>query len=239
MHLPSKLGANILVLSFLFIIGSGPSLAQKIKWKLQQQDTTYQGTMNPPWYDKIQLYIPSQKDYDLEGAYGYMDGSRFGRMDFEIDINITGTEDPWMLKTPNGWYPLEQVQAKSQELRMRFDWGFRPALRKVDLKILEQTQALLENWEHWNQEDERDCIDDQNTGMLSLYCALRQASQEVFGDFNHRGAALNVLREEIDKLKPQAQYTHQLMEFNNTCTWDELQTLLQNGITEAQTRLEP
>jgi len=82
-----------------------------------------------------------------------------------------------------------------------------------DVPILERTLALLENEERWSKQDDRTC--EPPRVRLSLYCALRQASLEITGEFRHRGAALQEVRHEIDELRPDAGYAHRRMDFNN------------------------
>ncbi len=92
-------------------------------------------------------------------------------------------------------------------------WEQRPREQTVeDAGIIMRTLVLLEYKEAWLKEDDRDCRSDE---ALSLYCALRQASIDVAGTFHHRAAALQKVRNSIDELHPDNDFSHRLMDFNN------------------------
>ena len=52
-------------------------------------------------------------------------------------------------------------------------------------------------------------------GSWSLFCALKHASISVTGEYNHHNTAMQVVREEIERLLPESEYQHPLMDFNN------------------------
>ncbi len=87
-------------------------------------------------------------------------------------------------------------------------------LNEQDAAILERTLELLTDESVWSKEDTRQCPVGQ--ARLSLYCALRQASEEVTGGFEHRAAALQEVRYAIDRARPNADYAHRLMDYNNS-----------------------
>jgi hypothetical protein len=97
---------------------------------------------------------------------------------------------------------------------------------EFDLAILARTQELLSDESRWARDDDRKCDDDG--APLSLYCALRQASVEVTGEFRHRAAALQAVRHAIDAARPDRDYAHRLMDFNNDpdVSFRELQAVL-------------
>ena len=84
---------------------------------------------------------------------------------------------------------------------------------EYDVGIIMRTLVLLEHESQWSKRDDRKCESDET---LSLYCALRQASIDVTGDFQHRSAALQEVRLSIDELHPDNEYAHRLMDFNNS-----------------------
>ena len=211
------------------LLGTTKLCAQKIKLKFQYIDESYIGTMNPKWYDEVQL-TPSESKEKLDGARGIMTGDRFGTMNFSIAENQTGTEEEWMLKTNNGWYPLTKVKFTKDKIFLSFDWGFRAPIRPIDLQALERTKELLSQEESWNHDDDRRCDDDFSNSRWSLYCALKQAYLDVTRDFNHRAAGLNIVRETISVLNPDWEYKHQLMEFNNDELYADIIKLLDISI---------
>lgn len=82
-----------------------------------------------------------------------------------------------------------------------------------DVAILERTLELLAGEAAWSKRDTREC--DPDATELSLYCALRRASEEVSGGFEHRAASLQEVRYAIDRARPDAEYAHRLMDYNN------------------------
>ncbi|MFT5514986.1 MAG: hypothetical protein ACI80V_001106 [Rhodothermales bacterium] len=94
-------------------------------------------------------------------------------------------------------------------------WSDQPPTHdEFDIAILETTLGLLPDESGWSKQDDRQC-EPQDDG-LSLYCALRQASLEVSGHFEHRAPSLEAVRAAIDELKPENEYAHRLMDFNNS-----------------------
>ncbi|MEP1094798.1 MAG: hypothetical protein ABJG78_06785 [Cyclobacteriaceae bacterium] len=204
-------------------------VAQKIQFKLNFVDGSYVGTMNPKWYEEVQLTL-AEDQKSLVNAKGIMTGGRFGTMNFTVTKNETGTSEDWMIKTNNGWYPLKKVKLTDDKLLMIFNWGFRAPNRKIDLEVLQRTRQLLGERRSWNHEDDRRCEDDMNSEKWSLYCGLKKVYLELTGDFNHRAAGLNIVRQSITELNPEWKYQHQLMEFNNDETYEEIIDLLDLSI---------
>lgn len=82
-----------------------------------------------------------------------------------------------------------------------------------DLWIVRRAAALLREANAWDRADDRDCAD--GDPGLSLYCALRAASLEATGAYEHRRTALQEVRFAIEEAAPGARYPHRLMGFNN------------------------
>jgi hypothetical protein len=100
----------------------------------------------------------------------------------------------------------------------------RPSVTKVDLKIAQRAQEILNSPAKWNRADNRVCPEDAKT--FSLYCALEAATKQVTGSFEHRGAAMQEARFVIDDIAPNAKnYHHRLMDYNNdpTTTFADVQ----------------
>src|SRR5216117_1495696 len=68
------------------------------------------------------------------------------------------------------------------------DSNARPPVTEVDLKILKRAREILDSPSKWNRADNRVCPVTAKT--FSLYCALQVATDEITGNTNHRGAAL-------------------------------------------------
>ena len=210
--------------------------AQKIKLKLELQDTIYKGSMNPKWYEQVQ--VKTIQPHQLRGAKGKMQGTRFPTLKFIIEKNKTGTKDSLMIKTNNGWYPIEQLKWTKDQLKLTFDWGFQAPITAIDLKVLQKADQLLAKEKNWNPNDDRLCNDDFSNDQWSLYCLLKKAYLLETGDFNHRAAVLNLLREEISKLNPSRKYKHSLMEFNNEQSFQKVKHLIALSILEMKGKLK-
>ncbi len=90
----------------------------------------------------------------------------------------------------------------------------RPAVTKADLRIVQRAREILDSSAKWNRADTRVCPAGAKT--FSLYCALEEATNEITGDFKHRGAAMQEARFVIDDIAPNAKsYHHRLMNYNN------------------------
>lgn len=108
-----------------------------------------------------------------------------------------------------------------------------------DEQILLRAEEFLKDESQWNRQDERWCVDDENTGKRSLFCALHQATVEVLGEYNHRQAALEYVRLAIMELTPNAAYGHRLMDYNNdpTTTHADIQRVLDTALAEIRSKM--
>lgn len=88
----------------------------------------------------------------------------------------------------------------------------KPATQE-DLRILDRAKVLLATEKDWNRHDTRDCP--ANERKLSLFCALKAASIEVLGDYDHRRLALEEVRFAIEEVSGEREFEHRLMDFNN------------------------
>jgi hypothetical protein len=104
------------------------------------------------------------------------------------------------------------------------DSQVRPPVTKDDIRIVELARKILDSPAKWNRADNRQCPATAKT--FSLYCALEKATDEVSGNFQHRGAAMQEARFVIDEVAPNAgKYEHRLMGYNNdpTTTFADVQ----------------
>lgn len=84
---------------------------------------------------------------------------------------------------------------------------------EYDIAILDRTIGILGNEQQWSKSGDRECESD--LPPFNLYCALRQASIDLTGEFHHRSAALQQVRYAIERQRPEADYAHRLMDYNN------------------------
>ncbi len=104
------------------------------------------------------------------------------------------------------------------------DSEVRPPVTKADLQIVKRARKILDSPAKWNRADDRVCPADAKT--FSLYCALEKATNEVTGNFERRGAAMQEARFVIDEIAPNHNnYQHRLMGYNNdpTTTFADIQ----------------
>jgi hypothetical protein len=102
-----------------------------------------------------------------------------------------------------------------------------PAVSKLDVKIVERAAGILNSPAKWNRADNRECPSGAKT--FSLYCALEQATNEVTGKFEHRGAAMQEARFVVDEVAANRKnYEHRLMDYNNdpTTSFADIQKVL-------------
>jgi hypothetical protein len=107
------------------------------------------------------------------------------------------------------------------------DSEVRPPVTKADVKIVQRAREILSSPSRWNRADTRVCP--QQAKTFSLYCALEKATDEVSGNFRHRGAAMQETRFVIDEIAPNRKnYEHRLMDYNNdpTTTFADIQKAL-------------
>jgi hypothetical protein len=105
--------------------------------------------------------------------------------------------------------------------------NLRPPVTEADVQIAKRARQLLDSPKKWNRADNRVCPAGANT--LSLYCALEKATDEVSGNFEHRGAAMQEARFVIEDISPKGKdYDHRLMGYNNdpSTTFADIQEVL-------------
>lgn len=88
--------------------------------------------------------------------------------------------------------------------------------QSANTHILNRAAELLPDEAHWNRADTRKCP--ANAPTLSLYCALRKATEEIMGESEHRTTAMEEVRVVIEQSAPGKNYDHRLMGYNNDPT---------------------
>ena len=63
--------------------------------------------------------------------------------------------------------------------------------------------------------DDRKCEDDIANNKWSLFCAIKHASIQKMGEYNHHNTAMQALRLAIDELIPDHGFAHTLRDYNN------------------------
>jgi hypothetical protein len=121
------------------------------------------------------------------------------------------------------------------------DSNVKPPVSKTDLEIVDRAGEILNSPALWNKNDDRKCLKDAKT--VSLYCAIEQATLEVAGSFEHRGAAMQEARFAIDQIDGNKEYEHRLMGYNNdpTTSFEDIKRVLRvtRERIEARLKTEP
>jgi hypothetical protein len=106
----------------------------------------------------------------------------------------------------------------------------------VNTRILNRAAELLPDESHWNRADTRECP--PHAPKISLYCALRQATEEVMGESAHRTTAMEEVRLVIEE-KVGDKYDHRLMGYNNdpATTLADIHAVLKTAVERLNRRL--
>ena len=111
-----------------------------------------------------------------------------------------------------------------------------PPPNQQDLQILQRAKEILSDESKWNSDDDRVCNDDDT--KWSLFCALKKATIETLGEYDHRRVALMEVRWIIHKLMEGEDFKHRLMDFNNTREFDDIIKVLNESIQKVQVKLK-
>ncbi len=83
----------------------------------------------------------------------------------------------------------------------------------LDVSIIESARAMLVSEDVWDRQDDRTC--NRSQPRISLFCALRFASVDVTGTYQHRRAGLQEVRIALQDAAPNRDHAHRLRDFNN------------------------
>jgi len=224
---------KILVFLSAVFIGSHAN-GQVLNFHLSLKDSVYKGTVEPSYFDSLIVYPSNNPQHLLLNSHGVLYNAEHGNFEFGIVENNLDDSSDLLIKVSFGWFPLTNISTKNESLSFSWDWDYRPAPNWSDIAILKRTGELLQDEESWNKNDDRECDDDKENKKWSLYCALYQASVDVMGDFNHRNAAMEMVRATIEEITPNKQYRHRLMDFNNQNSFNEIKELLSKSIEKLE-----
>jgi hypothetical protein len=152
------------------------------------------------------------REQNITGTLTYPD-DRTSEIEYEI-VNYRGFEDIYM-KTTLGYFLWEMLEVQDRELSFAIYWWYCPPARMADLEALEMAAELLGDSTRWHKMDDRKCEDDIESDKWSLFCAIKYASIQTMGEYNHHNTAMQALRSAIDEFAPGHGFAHTLMDFNN------------------------
>lgn len=142
-------------------------------------------------------------------------------------VRHRATDDIYM-KTSLGYFLWESAVVRDEEVSFVIDWWYTPPVRTVDVDVVAMAERLLADSTHWDRRDDRQCKNERANHRWSLFCALKYASIETMGEYNHHNPAMNAVRLLIYELHPDPLYEHPLMDYNNAdaTTHDDILRLL-------------
>lgn len=222
----------LIVIIFL-IINHGVSFGQNelcencVEYSLELNGAKLQGSsLQFAGYD-VSMFLPSNfhgdslsinyllktiNNNDIRGEFIFPNGNITEIKYSLIPYNDTTTV---YMKTSNGWYPWDKLRIENKRIIFSYDYWYCPPVTITDLGILDLCFDYLKDSSTWNQNDDRNCDTDKSDKLWSLFCAIKIASIEKYGEYNHRGTVIQLIRFVIDELYPNHEYAHTLMDFNN------------------------
>ena len=153
------------------------------------------------------------RNQEITGTLTYPNG-KTTQILYEV-VHHRENEDIYM-KTTLGYFLWENFTLQGDKLFFVMNWWYCPPARQVDLEALEMTEKLLADSTHWHKNDDRKCENDIESNRWSLFCALKYASIEKMGEYNHHNTAMQTVRFVIDDLIPEHGFEHTLMDYNNS-----------------------
>jgi hypothetical protein len=120
-----------------------------------------------------------------------------------------------LFKASPGWFTMDSLIILRNSLSFHINHDPDVPVTDTDLKIIRKAKDMLKDEKSWNKNDDRDCRDDIGNNNFSLFCALKSASIEVVGDYNHRNAIMQKIRHTIVEMYPNKEWEHRLQDFNN------------------------
>jgi hypothetical protein len=160
----------------------------------------------------INYLLKTIRNHDIRGEFMFPNGKTTEIKYSLIPYHYTTTV---FMKTSNGWFPWDKLRIENKKLIFSYDYWYCPSATKTDLEILHLCFDYLKDSTNWHQTDDRKCDNDNSDKVWSLFCAIKVASIEKCGEYNHRGVVIQKTRFIIDELYPNHGYAHTLMDFNN------------------------
>ena len=132
----------------------------------------------------INYLFKTIQNHDIKGEFIFPNGNTS-----EIKYSLIPYNDSMtvFMKTSNGWYPWDKVRIENKKIIFSYDYWYCPPASKADLEILDLCFDYLKDSTSWNQNDNRKCDTDNSDKLWSLFCAIKTASIEIYGEYNHRG----------------------------------------------------
>lgn len=139
-----------------------------------------------------------------------------------------------ILRTEYGWFPVTHFASSPSTMTFDINASREIAPNLTDRQIVRRAMSILSTPAAWNRAENRNCP--ANATTWSIYCAMKKATIEVTGGFDHRRPALEIVREIIDERTAGRHYHHRLMDYNNdpTTRLSDVQSLFKEALGRMQ-----
>lgn len=209
------------------LLAPGPVLAQRISCTLAPQvDGSYlgpctgfdegRGTMGIRPESPLAIGVAAMEvPVDIRWT-GTLQIPRWPSLSIEIESAPYEPLPALVMKSQVAWLLIEDPMVDAAELSFwfRFDEDAPPTVQ--DLEILERTEAILRDESVWDRSANRRCGSAATT--WTLYCALRDATVQVTGEFHDRQPALTIMRAVIQDVFREMSFEQPLVDYN---TYDD------------------
>lgn len=159
--------------------------------------------------------LDSTRLFDLLPSNGFLRINNGPNDDVKYALTKRAGFSQILFKSRSGWFTMDKLLISKNGLTFYIDHDPDVLVAESDLRIIRKTKDMLKDRDSWHKNDDRDCEDDIQNNSFSLFCALKSASIEIEGDYNHRNAIMQKIRHTIVKLFPNKKWEHRLRDFNN------------------------
>lgn len=162
---------------------------------------------------------------------------RWPTLPIEMESVPYEPEPGLVLKTQVAWVRVEEPLVDQAELAFWFQWDEDAPPSRDDLEILERTEAILSDERVWDRSANRRCTPRATT--WTLFCALRDATVEVTGEFHERQPALVILESVINDVFREMGFQDPLVDYNTyeDAILVEMHRLLGNAASRVRSAL--
>jgi hypothetical protein len=213
--------------------------------ELELLDKKLSGTCKNSYFTNFEIWmddnvLDSTRLFNQLPLSGIVVVNRKHKSEVQYELTNRAGFPQILFKTRFGWFTFDSLILAEDKLTFSIDHDPAVPVTELDLKIIRKTKELLSEEKSWHKNDDRDCKDDINNARYSLFCALKTASIDIEGDYNHRNAIMQKIRHTIVEIYPLKEWEHRLKDFNNMPETDfgVLMDLLNRVEEEVITELE-
>ena len=143
------------------------------------------------------------------------------------------------MKPRIGWYTFDDLIINKSSIEFIINTDPSIPSSRTDLEIITVAINLLKDPTNWHKEDDRRCEDDDENSQWSFFCALKKASVQVMGEYNHRSSVMQLIRHMIEKEHPGKKWEHRFKDYNNMSetTFDDIKRLMHEAKAAIEDKL--